>query len=365
MINNRNTGPTPLPPSVLTAMSQQPLSHRSSAFREAFTDVTNKLAKLVNASEPPLLLSCSGTGGLEASIASIVSDKSKVLVLTAGSYGDLLARIAGRFTTHLNIVNFTLGESFNLSILQTQLIQTEYDAVLLTHSESSTGIYHPVAEVINFIRQYSDALILVDTISSLGATPIDMAAWEADVIVGATQKALMAPAGLAVIYLSARAQSYVERCPKYHDYMHLFPWLKASRQNCVPYTPAVNVFQGLHEAIALIFAEGLSVRYQRHQEASHRCRAFFSDNENTRCFAPTQYASHSITALYLSNSLSASVIKKRLEDEHRIIVSTGLGHLTERVIRIGHMGYFTLAEIDEALKATAQLIEQEASFYEN
>ncbi|WMY75963.1 aminotransferase class V-fold PLP-dependent enzyme [Buttiauxella selenatireducens] len=363
MINNRNTGPTPLPPSVLIAMAQQPLSHRSMAFREAFTEVTAQLAKLVNATEPALLLSCSGTGGLEASIASIVNIESRVLVLTAGNYGDLLARIAGRFTANLNVVRFAPGESFDLSVLQTHLMQASYDVVLLTHSESSTGIYHPVASVITVIRAFSDALVLVDTISSLGATPIDMAAWDADVLVGATQKGLMAPAGMAVVYLSIRAQHYIEQYPDNHTYMHLRPWLEASRQHSVPYTPAVNVFQGLQAAMELIFAEGLPDRYQRHQKASSRCRSFFADSNHVRCFAAPQYASHSITALYLSDALSASVIKKRLEDEHHIMLSTGLGPLKERVIRIGHMGHFTLTEIDDALLIVSNVISQEKSAY--
>ncbi|MDE9437864.1 aminotransferase class V-fold PLP-dependent enzyme [Xenorhabdus bovienii] len=365
MINNRNTGPTPLPPSVLTAMAQQPLSHRSNTFREAFTEVTAQLSKLVNAPDPALLLSCSGTGGLEASIASIVNDESRVLVLTAGNYGDLLERIAGRFTTNLQIMRFTPGEGFDCDILQTQLMQASYDVVLLTHSESSTGIYHPVEAVIKTIRTYSDALVLVDTISSLGATPINMTAWNADVMVGATQKGLMAPAGMAVVYLSVRAQCYIEQRPDYHDYMNLRPWLEASRQHSVPYTPAVNVFLGLQAAMTLIFSEGLPARYQRHQEASFRCRAFFADNDYVRCFAPPQLASHSITALYLSAALSASAVKKRLEEEHNIMVSTGLGPLTERVIRIGHMGHFTLTEIDDALRVIAQVIAWEKSAYED
>lgn len=364
MINNRNTGPTPLPPSVLIAMAQQPLSHRSKAFREAFIEVTTQLATLVNAPEPALLLSCSGTGGLEASIASIVNIESRILVLTAGDYGDLLARIARRFTAHINIVRFAPGESFDPAVLQTHLMQASYDVVLLTHSESSTGIYHPVAAVIAVIRGLSDALVLVDIISSLGATAIDMAAWDADVLVGATQKGLMAPAGMAVVYLSIRAQHYIEQCPDGHNYyMHLRPWLAASWQHSVPYTPAVNVFQGLQAAMALIFAEGLPARYQRHQEASSRCWRFFANSDHVRCFASPQYASHSITALYLSEDLSASVIKKRLEYEHHIIISTGLGPLTERIIRIGHMGHFTLTEIDDALQTITKVIAQEKSAY--
>ncbi|CAI1163877.1 pyridoxal-phosphate-dependent aminotransferase family protein [Serratia entomophila] len=363
MINNRNTGPTPLPPAVLDAMAQQPLSHRSNVFREAFAAVTAQLARLVNAPDPGLLLSCSGTGGLEASIASTVSAESRVLVLSAGSYGDLLVRIASRFTPTLDIMHFNPGGTFDLAALQKQLMQASYDVVLLTHSESSTGVYHPIALVTATIRAHSDALVLVDVVSSLGAAPIDMVEWGADVLVGATQKALMAPAGMAVVYLSARAQRCVEQHPVCRDYMHLRPWLEASRQHGVPYTPAVNVFQGLAAAVGLIFAEGLPARYQRHQDASARCRAFFADHDRVCCVAAPQHASHSITALHLSDVLSASSIKNRLEYEHHIVVSTGLGPLAERVIRIGHMGHFTLEEIDEALQAIAQVIEKESCGY--
>jgi aspartate aminotransferase-like enzyme len=359
MINNRNTGPTPLPPEVLTAMAQQPLSHRSAAFAEAFTQVTTQLAALVNAPIPALLLSCSGTGGLEASIASIVTVNRRVLVLSAGSYGDLLARIAGHLTPDLDILRFTSGSVFDVAALKAQLAQADYDAVLLTHSESSTGIYHPISQTIATIRAHSEALVLVDVVSSLGATPIDMALWGADVMVGATQKSLMAPAGMAIVYLSERAKRFIEQQPASHCYMHLHPWLEASQQRCVPYTPAVNVFQGLQAALRLIFAEGLTIRYQRHQAAAAHCRAFFADYDRIRCLAPPEHASHSITALHLSDTLSAPLIKARLEYEHNTVVSTGLGPLAERLIRIGHMGHFTLAEVDAALNAIAQVVQED------
>lgn len=366
MINNRNTGPTPLPRAVLAAMAQQPLSHRSSAFREAFCDVTARLARLVNAPQPALLLSCSGTGGLEASIASIVSDDSRVLVLSAGSYGDLLARIAGRFTPFVDTMRAVPGETFDPAALRVQLAQASYDAVLVTHSESSTGVYHPVSSLIALINAHSDALVLVDVVSSLGATPIDMAAWGADIMVGASQKGLMAPAGMAVVYLSERAQRTIETGPTAaRDYMHLRPWLEASRQHGVPYTPAVNVFQGLAAAVSLIFTEGLPARYQRHQDASARCRAFCADRDDMRCLAGADYASASITALYFSDACSASAIKHRLECEHQVVVSTGLGPLAERVIRVGHMGHFTLDEVDDALRAIAQVTEREGDGYGN
>ncbi|WP_157830796.1 pyridoxal-phosphate-dependent aminotransferase family protein [Aeromonas sobria] len=358
MINNRNTGPTPLPPAVLTAMAQQPLSHRSNLFRETFSDLTTQLAKLVNAPEPALLLSCSGTGGLEASITSFVSTESRILVLSAGNYGDLLACIAGRFTQFVETMRFAPGETFDLTALRVRLMHANYDAVLLTHSESSTGIYHPIPLVIALIKEHSDALILVDVVSSLGVAPIDMAEWGADVMVGATQKGLMAPAGMAVVYLSERSRRIIEQSTiNERDYMHLRSWLEASKQHSVPYTPAVNVFQGLATAVSLIFAEGLSTRYQRHQDAAARCRTFFADRDNVRCFAVPEYAGVSLTALYLSDELSASAIKNCLEREHRVLVSTGLGPLSERVIRVGHMGYFTLEEVDDALQAIAQVIE--------
>ncbi|WP_118988030.1 pyridoxal-phosphate-dependent aminotransferase family protein [Photorhabdus sp. CRCIA-P01] len=362
MINNRNTGPTPLPPEVLTAMAQQPLSHRSVAFREAFSEVTAQLATLVNSPTPALLLTCSGTGGLEASIASIVTANNRVLVLSAGSYGDLLVRIAGYFTPYLEVIRFTPGSVLEVAVLETQLSQANYDVVLLTHSESSTGVYHPVSQVIATIRAHSDALVLVDVVSSLGATPIDMTQWGADVMIGATQKSLMAPAGMAVVYLSERALRHIERHPaNYNYYMHLRPWLDAGQQHSVPYTPAVNVFQGLQAALRLIFIEGLTARYQRHQAAAARCRAFFAGHDRVRCFAPPEYTSHSITALHLSGRFSASAIKTRLEYEHHIVVSTGLGSLAECLIRVGHMGHFTLAEVDEALSAIAQVVQDEGS----
>lgn len=359
MTNNRNTGPTTLPNEVLEAMAHQPISHRSSDFSESFFNVTINLSNLVNAPLPALLLTCSGTGGLEASISTLVNENSRVLVISAGTYGDLLARIASCFTTYLDVIRFDSGSSFDLIYLDEQLLLKNYDVVLLTHSESSTGVYHPISNTIQTIRVRSEALILVDVISSIGATPIDMSKWGADVLVGATQKALMAPAGMAIVFLSHKAKSYIETQPAKFKYMHLRPWLEASKSKTVPYTPSIHVFQGLRTALKLIFNEGLDVRYRRHREAASRCRAFFSENEHIAYFAPIEYESHSITALCLSNSLSASKIKNRLQLEHEVIVSNGLGTLSERLIRIGHMGHFTLYDVDNALNAIEQVVQSE------
>lgn len=348
-MNNRNTGPTPLPPEVLASMASQPLSHRSTKFSEDFAEVTQQLAVLVNADSPALLLSCSGTGGLEASISSIVKINSRVLVLTAGSYGDLLIKIASNFSSNLDVIKFLPGSAYDFAELQIKLSQNKYDAILLTHSESSTGIYNPIAETISIIRNNSDALVLVDIISSLGITPINMNSWGADILVGATQKGLMAPAGMAIVYLSNRARQYIESQESTLNYMHLRPWVLSSRLNGVPYTPAMNVFQGLCTSVKMIFSEGLDARYRRHLLAAKRCREFFSNHEIVSCFAPSEYLSHSITSLLLPKELSAIKIKLILENEYKTIVSTGVGEHEDRLLRIGHMGYFSMDDVDAVL----------------
>lgn len=363
MINNRNTGPTPLPLPVLAAMAQQPLSHRSTAFSAALTSVAGQLATLINAPAPALLLSCSGTGGLEATIASLVTPRSRVLVLSAGAYGDLLARIAAHYTTQLDVMQCSPGTVLSVQATIDRLKQARYDVVLLTHSESSTGIYHPVAEIIAAVRRYSDALVAVDIVSSIGASAIDMQRWGADALVGATQKGLMAPAGMAIICLSERAERHIERQPAASAYLHLRPWLEASRQRSVPYTPAMNVFQGVQAALAMIASEGLEARYQRHRNAAARCRAVFADGAQARCFAPPEAAGDSITALLLPERVSAAAVKARLERHYDTLVSTGLGTLSDRLIRIGHMGYYQPEEIDAALEAVAQAINEEEAAY--
>ncbi|WP_158584721.1 pyridoxal-phosphate-dependent aminotransferase family protein [Pectobacterium carotovorum] len=357
MLNNRNTGPTALPPAVIAAMAQQPMSHRSTAFRELFSDVTARLARLVNAVSPALLLTCSGSGGLEAGIASLVAEKSRVLVLTAGHYGDLLAKITRCYTAEVTVLTFALGGTFDRESIAQQLQSADYDVVLLTHSESATAVYHPIQQVISTVRAFSDALILLDVVSSLGATAIDMPLWGADVMVGATQKGLMTPPGLAVLFLSERARYHIERHPAPQHYLTLRPWLEAARQHAVPFTPAVNVFQGLQAALRLIEDEG-ELRYQRHRQAAERCRSFFSADDETACFASVAVASHSMTAFQLPAGVSAIAVKELLETAHNTTVSTGLGALSDRLIRIGHMGWFTLADVDAALAVLAQVIDE-------
>lgn len=356
-MNNRNTGPTTLPQEVLDSMSSQPLNHRSAAFSDAFSRVTQQLSHIVNSDSPALLLSCSGTGGLEASIGSIVKISSRVLVLTAGSYGDLLTKITCNFTQNVDVINFQPGYAYNSIDLKIKLSQHKYDAILLTHSESSTGIYHPINEIISVIKKFSDALLLVDVVSSLGSTNIDMNAWGADILVGATQKGLMAPAGMAIIYLSNRAESYILEQNPTLNYMNLQPWICASKSNCVPYTPAMNVFQGLCTSVDMIFSEGLESRYQRHELAARYCRGFFNNNK-VKYFAPFEYLSHSITSLLLPENVSAKKIKSILEYEYKTIISTGVGEYEDRLLRVGHMGYFSLNEVDAALSHISGILDR-------
>lgn len=356
MMNNRSTGPCYVPEEVLQALANQPLNHRSSDFSMLLIDTTNKLRKLVNAPSSPLLLTCSGTGALEATIASIVNVDSKVLVLSAGIYGDLLFNLAQHFSQYTEVVRFTYGEPITPEGVEKYCNErmSDYDVVLLTHSESSTGVYNPIGEIVKVIKHSSDALILVDSISSIGVTKIDMSCWGVDVIVGASQKGLMSPPGVSFVYLNDRVKEKVLSKRNHQKYMHLKPWLESFQKNTTPYTPAVNLVSALHTSLKMISAEG-DLRFKRHASAAYLCQKEFI-NAGVDIFPTLAFSGNSITAIRLPDDILASSIKSELEQDFNILVSTGLGSLTQKILRIGHMGHFTLPEIKEVINSVNFLI---------
>ena len=206
---NRSTGPTTLPDEVRQALSNQVISHRSKQFEKLIENITKNLSLMVNSSERPLLLTGSGTAGLDAGISSIITETDTVLVLSAGYYGDLLRIIAKTYCNNIDIINYKPGEIIDDSRLKNILTKKAYKVILMTHSESSTGVLHPIKDIINTIKKYSDALILIDAVSSLGVTSINFKEWGIDLMVSATQKGLMSPPGVAIIFLSRKAKDKI------------------------------------------------------------------------------------------------------------------------------------------------------------
>jgi aspartate aminotransferase-like enzyme len=350
----RNTGPTELPPQVLAAMSRQVISHRSAEFAALLHSVQARLAQVVGGAHATVLLTASGTGALEAACSSLIGPEDRVLVLAAGHYGELFGKIARHASDRVEMLRFEPGSAVDVDTLRDTLRRTRFDAVLATHSESSTGVLHPLRDIAACVRAHSDALLLADGVSSLGTAEVLPAAWGVDVLVAGTQKGLMAAPGLSVVYLGEAAVARLGRHRARSHYLDLAAALEHGRRGATPFTPAVNLVYGLDAALDLLLAEGMPAVVERHRTAAAACRRILQE-AGLRLFAQPGCAAPSITAVRMPEGVAAEAVQAALLREHGMAVSVGLAGWTSSVLRVGHMGWFTVPGVEDAARRVAAL----------
>ena len=359
----RIPGPTPLPDEVLDAMHRDMISHRGGEFHDLLRDVTAMLKLGFQTENDVLVFPAAGTGGLEASLSNLFSPGDTLLSLTVGSFGDRYAEIAERFGLHVVRVPSPWGRPADLDALQHALAATpNVKGVLVTHNETSTGVQNDVSAVSRLVRQAADAqgafpLLLVDCISSLGAVDIPADRWDIDVAITASQKAWMAPPGLTMLSVSARAWTAhnAAKLPRFYwDFTEAKRYLEKWE---TPYTPAVSLLYALHSSLTLITQEGLPNVFARHDRLRDRVRAAVR-RMGLSLFAPDAIASRTVTAIQVPPGLTASAILSAMRDRG-VIIAGGQDAYKEQIIRIGHMGFVTEHDIDQvmsALEAVAGLV---------
>lgn len=354
--NIRLTGPTPLAPSVQEAASGQMISHRSQNFRNILRDVVTRLKPLFGTAEPPMPFTTSGTGGLEAAVVNTLEPGQRVLAVKVGYFGDRFAEIAQTFGCRVVEWALPWGEGAEPSDLRKKIRESApLDAVLLTHNETSTGVLNPLEGLAEVIRAESDALILVDGVSSVGAVPIEMDRWGIDVLVTASQKALMAPPGLALVAAGKRAMTNAQknRIPRYFfDFSRM---RAAVDEGTTTYTPALSSIFGLQAALALIEKEGLPAVYSRHQRLSKACRDGLS-GLGLQPFAKKGFESPSVTSMLVPTGFSASAVRQRLQDQHATFIAQGRAQWKDSLLRFGHMGWVSQKEIQDLIDAVKAVL---------
>jgi len=354
-MNLRVPGPTPLPPQVRQAVAGEMINHRGPEFRELLSSVTAGVREVLRTANDVLLLTTSGTGGLEAAIVNLLSPGDRVLAVTVGAFGDRFAEIARAFGAQVTPVAAPWGQAADPLALEDALKSTpEARLVLVTHNETSTGVANDLATLARVVRAHRRGdypLLLVDAISSAGAMPLSTDDWGCDVVITASHKAWMAPPGLAMISVSERAWAVAERatCPRFYFDLRRARHLAARGET--PWTPAVSVVQGLQAALTLMQAEGLDAVYARHRRVAHRLREGASAL-GLELFADPAYASNTVTALRVPEGKDGEALVAALRAQG-VVVAGGMGPLKGKVLRVGHMGYVDDADVDWVLRALA------------
>jgi aspartate aminotransferase-like enzyme len=334
------------------------VNHRGPEFKELLGRITDGLKSGFRTSNDVLMLTASGTGGLEAAVVNFLSPGDAVLSVSIGVFGDRFASIAARYGASVTKHDVEWGHAAEPAAvsdaLRTMASQgTPAQAVLLTHNETSTGVTNPLAEIAAAVRaEAPDALILVDGISGLGAVPFETDAWGLDVVATGSQKSWMVPPGMAMVSVSPRAWEVNERATMPRFYFDLRKHRESASKGETPWTPAVGVAFALDEALKLIEAEGYEQIFARHAACGAAARAGLSAL-GIRLFADPAHASNTVTSAWVPDGVEWSTLSKELRSRG-LVLAGGQGSLTGRIFRVGHLGSVTVDDVLRALETLEQ-----------
>jgi aspartate aminotransferase-like enzyme len=346
-------GPTPLPESVRLAMAADMIHHRKSAFRDMMEEVGRGLAGLFGTSMPVLPFSSSGTGAMVAAVNGLFAPGEKVLVVEGGYFGRRWTEISLARGLCPVVLPVEWGRAVEAGQIADAL---EKDGgivgVLTQHSETSTGVLHPVRDIAAIVRK-SPALLVVDGISSVSVTPCPMDAWGIDCLLTGSQKGLMLPPGLSLIALSQRARRKSEELGSGDAYFDLPAEFTANAQGSTHFTPAVSLLAGLRESLRLLRAVGQDAVYLKQWALTQMARAGIKALGQT-LFAPENYT-WGLTSILLPPGGRAAPLLEAAEKRHGVVMAGGQGGaFRERIVRIGHMGHVDYADLAAGLYAFAR-----------
>jgi len=336
-------GPTPLLPAAQTAMAAFTAHHRTADFKALFQRVLADMKDFIGTKNDVLVLASSGTGVMEASISNLTSPEDKVLVLTAGKFGERWTGLAKAFGCNVDVLTVPYGETFSLDEIRAR-IKPEIRSVFVQATESSTGARHDIQGIAKLVHANSDTLLVVDAITGLGTTHLDVDGWGIDVIIGGSQKALMMPPGLAYCAVSERAWKRMDSTTSPRFYFDLRKERKSAAKGETAYTPATSLFAALGAALEFIRGMGAGDLARGREELVNNAELCA---EMTRAGAKALglklYASNpaaALTAITAPEGLDSGKIVREFRESFDAVVANGQGEMKGKLFRIAHIGYY-------------------------
>jgi aspartate aminotransferase-like enzyme len=346
-------GPVTVAEPVLAAMSKPLIDHRGPQFAALVQRIDEGLRPIFGTRNADiLLLGSSGTGGLEAAIASTFSPGDTVLAAPVGVFGRRLIAIAQTYGMNVEILDTDLGSALDATALAERLQadkQRRYKGVLLTHNETSTGVQNDLAQLAPILREHG-AISIVDSVSGMGATEFLMDEWGFDLVVSASQKVLAAPPGVAMVAVSPRAWSVIEAGKTPRFYFDLLKSREFARQGQTPWTPPVSVLFALDAALHLYHTEGAQHVWARHAMYAQAIRAAFAAL-GLDVFSQPRAHSVTVVAGKVPAGLDAAALLRKLREERGVLLSGGQLELKGKIVRMGTMGDVSQTDVLGALGA--------------
>ena len=350
-------GPTPVPEKVLHALGKHPIGHRSKDFQDLVEITTENLKWLHQTENDVLTITGSGTAAMEAGIINTLSKGDKVICGENGKFGQRWVKVAKEFGLEVIKIDAEWGKPLNpedfKKILEEDK-QKEIKAVILTHSETSTGVINDLQMISTHIRNHKKALSIIDCVTSIGACSVPVDEWELDIVASGSQKGYMIPPGLSFISMSEKAWQASEdsNLPKF--YLNLKSYRKSLLSNSNPYTPAVNLVFALDESLKMMREEGLEnifARHNRHKLAVSNA----AKTLNLNLFADEEHLSPAVTAI-ATDDIDAEDFRKKIKNKFDILLAGGQDHLKGEIFRVGHLGYVNDRDIISVISAISNTL---------
>jgi serine---pyruvate transaminase len=342
-------GPTPVPETVMLKMAEPIIHHRNPEFGEVLTRVHQNLQYLFQTEQPVIVLTCSGTGGVESSFVSLFSPGDTIITCNGGKFGERWVKMPRAYGLTVVELKIEWGKAATAAqVTEALKAHPEAKAVYMVHSETSTGTATDVKTLAKVIRETSNALVCVDGITAVGAHELRFDDWGIDVCVTGSQKGLMIPPGLAFIALSKRAIEKMETSTLPKFYFDLKKALKSWQGNDTPWTPAVSLVIGVDAALQMLKAEGIENIWKRHERLANSIRCgvtalglkLFSDS-----------ASFAVTPIWLPEGVEWKAFNKILKSKYGITIAGGQDDYAGKIFRVSHLGYYD--EFDMVTMMTA------------
>jgi aspartate aminotransferase-like enzyme len=352
-------GPTQVPQTALQALARQPISHRSSEFNAVMAEVTENLQWLHQTQNDVLLLAGSGTAAMEAGIINFLSPGDRVIVGTNGKFGDRWAELSKIFGLEVETITAEWGKPLIAAEFDAKLeadTQKQIKAVIITHSETSTGVINDLETISHHIKNHGQALSIIDAVTSLGSVNVPVDTWGLDVVVSGSQKGYMVPPGLGIVAVSAKAWEAYQTAKFQKYYLDLEKYRLATINNTSPFTPPVNLIVALQTTLRMMQEEGLEAIFARHLRVMKATRAAIR-SLNLSLFAQDDYASPAVTAIKLhfanaiASQLEADKIREVVKKRFDIEIAGGQDHLKNKIFRIGHLGFICDRDILTCISA--------------
>ena len=352
-------GPTPVPEKVLLAMAKHPIGHRSGEFSQIIAETNANLKWLFQTKNHVMTLAASGTGTVEAAIINFLSAGDRVLVGSNGKFGDRWAQIAKAYGLDVQVISADWGVPLDPDAFKKELDADKdknIKAVIITHSETSTGVLNDLETINQHVKAHGEALIIVDAVTSLGSYNIPVDEWGLDVVASGSQKGFMLPPGMGFVTASDKAWAAYEKATLPKFYLDLGKYRKSADKDSTPFTPPVTLYFGMKVALEMMREEGLEnifARHTRHKEASRAAmKAFGLD-----LLAPDTHASPAVTSV-VSESVDTEKVRSIMKNRFDIALAGGQDHYKGKMFRMGHLGFVSDRDVLCAISALESTLKE-------